>query len=346
MKQCVYMMFGLLVLFFSANISLAQTAEAPPGSGTSGDPYRVSTLEHLYWISYQTNRAITVFYGTSFVQMNNIDASATSGWSGGGFPPINLFEGSYEGNGYTISNLYINMTSNMYVGLFGTVQWGVVKHLGIVNANISGGADVGALAGRFMNSTIRACYSSGSVSGTFELGGLVGKMQDMSGNKSTMDSCSSSCTVTVITSSVSTSYTDIGGLIGLCATSNMTECSASGNVTCSYTGSNLGGLVGRSYQGSIVSCHSTGTVSASTSSSVGGLINPSTVIRYSLPVTGSVSLKVYDVIGREVATLVNKTKEAGNYQAVFNASKLSSGVYFYRMQAGNYSSVKKLILMK
>jgi hypothetical protein len=56
--------------------------------------------------------------------------------------------------------------------------------------------------------------------------------------------------------------------------------------------------------------------------------------------------KVYDVIDREVATLVNETKEAGSYQVTFNASKFASGVYFYRMQIGIYTNVKKLILMK
>jgi hypothetical protein len=74
--------------------------------------------------------------------------------------------------------------------------------------------------------------------------------------------------------------------------------------------------------------------------------NPTTVINYQLPVTGSVSLKVYDVIGREVATLVNEQKDAGNYQVTFNASNLASGMYFYRLQAGSYTSVKKLVLMK
>jgi rhamnogalacturonyl hydrolase YesR len=74
--------------------------------------------------------------------------------------------------------------------------------------------------------------------------------------------------------------------------------------------------------------------------------NPSTVICYQLPVAGPVSLKVYDVIGREVATLVNETKEAGSYDVTFNATKLASGVYFYRMNAGSYTSVKKLLVMK
>jgi hypothetical protein len=76
--------------------------------------------------------------------------------------------------------------------------------------------------------------------------------------------------------------------------------------------------------------------------------NPTTTIKYDIPVGtyGNTSIKVYDVVGREVATLVNETKEAGSYQVTFNASKLASGVYFYKLQAGSYSSVKKLVLMK
>lgn len=74
--------------------------------------------------------------------------------------------------------------------------------------------------------------------------------------------------------------------------------------------------------------------------------NPTTVISYQLPIAGFVSLKVYDVLGREVATLVNKEQNAGNYKVEFNANNLSSGIYFYRMEAGDFVSVQKMILMK
>jgi sugar lactone lactonase YvrE len=74
--------------------------------------------------------------------------------------------------------------------------------------------------------------------------------------------------------------------------------------------------------------------------------NPSTVISYQIASTGKVSLKVYDILGREVATLVNDMKAAGNYTATFNASKLPSGVYFYRLQAGTFTQTKKLVLLK
>jgi hypothetical protein len=79
--------------------------------------------------------------------------------------------------------------------------------------------------------------------------------------------------------------------------------------------------------------------------------NPSTVISYSLPVDSWVTLKVFDVLGREVTTLVNEEKKIGRYEFEFsaiggNASTLSSGVYYYRLTAGQFIETKKLILMK
>jgi len=62
------------------------------------------------------------------------------------------------------------------------------------------------------------------------------------------------------------------------------------------------------------------------------------------PVT--VSLKVFNLLGQEVATLVNEQKPAGNYEVKFDASNLASGIYLYKLQTGEFSSVKKLILMK
>ena len=74
--------------------------------------------------------------------------------------------------------------------------------------------------------------------------------------------------------------------------------------------------------------------------------NPSTVINYEIPKSSLVTLKVYDVLGREVATLVNEEKPAGRYNATFDASKYSSGVYFYRITAGDFSQIKKMVLLK
>jgi len=74
--------------------------------------------------------------------------------------------------------------------------------------------------------------------------------------------------------------------------------------------------------------------------------NPATVIQFDLPKAGLVNLSVFDVLGRELRTLVNEQKQAGSYRVNFSAKGLSSGVYFYRIQSGSYVSVKKMILMK
>jgi hypothetical protein len=74
--------------------------------------------------------------------------------------------------------------------------------------------------------------------------------------------------------------------------------------------------------------------------------NPSTSIEYTVVSSEYVSLKVYDVLGNEVVTLVNEKKEAGKYRVNFNASSLSSGVYFYKIQAGSFNQVRKMMLLR
>ena len=74
--------------------------------------------------------------------------------------------------------------------------------------------------------------------------------------------------------------------------------------------------------------------------------NPTTTISYALPSSGLVTLKVYNLLGEEVAELVNEQKTAGNYEVKFDASKLASGMYMYQLIAGNTSQVRKMILMK
>ncbi len=74
--------------------------------------------------------------------------------------------------------------------------------------------------------------------------------------------------------------------------------------------------------------------------------NPSTTINYTLSERSAITLKVYDVLGNEVASLVNGTQEAGKHDVKFDASKLSSGLYIYTLNAGNFTSSKKMMLLK
>ena len=74
--------------------------------------------------------------------------------------------------------------------------------------------------------------------------------------------------------------------------------------------------------------------------------NPSTTIKFQLPTDGFVTLKVYDILGNEVTTLINEQKPKGRYELNFNASSLASGVYIYKIQTGSFISSKKMMLIK
>ncbi|HEX3074167.1 MAG TPA: T9SS type A sorting domain-containing protein, partial [Ignavibacteriales bacterium] len=74
--------------------------------------------------------------------------------------------------------------------------------------------------------------------------------------------------------------------------------------------------------------------------------NPSTTIKYSIQAPGLVKIKVFNILGAEVATLVNEIQTAGNHQVSFNASRLSSGVYFYSIESGSFRNVKKMVFLK
>jgi hypothetical protein len=74
--------------------------------------------------------------------------------------------------------------------------------------------------------------------------------------------------------------------------------------------------------------------------------NPTTTISFSIPVQEKVSLKVYNILGMEVSTLLNEVQTAGNYSIRFNAKNLSSGIYFYELRTGNFRDVRKMILLK
>jgi hypothetical protein len=76
--------------------------------------------------------------------------------------------------------------------------------------------------------------------------------------------------------------------------------------------------------------------------------NPTTVISYELPVSSMIQLKVYNIVGKEIVTLVNQYQQAARYNVSFDSQKysLSSGMYFYRITAGNYSQLMKMIYLK
>ncbi len=74
--------------------------------------------------------------------------------------------------------------------------------------------------------------------------------------------------------------------------------------------------------------------------------NPATSIQFRIPENSFVSLKIYNVLGKEIATLLNEEKSIGSYEVNFNAINIPSGIYFYRIEAGNFVETKKMILLK
>ncbi|MEX2363721.1 MAG: hypothetical protein WD597_08860, partial [Balneolaceae bacterium] len=248
----------LLATFFiaSSSILMAQTASAPSGSGTSGDPYLISSLNNLYWITQNSSS-----WDKYFNQISNIDASASSGWdSGAGFTPIGnsttKFTGQYDGNNKSISNLFINRSSINYIGLFGYTNDAIIKNLTLNDVNITGSVYVGAFAGELGGgqSELLNCSSSGSVTGSNTTGGLVGV------TNSQITNSTSSATVSGVN-------TDIGGIVGLLYYGTITSTNFSGSVS-GY--SNVGNFAGRNERGTIEKSYAIGTASGNTA--VGGFI--------------------------------------------------------------------------
>ena len=230
----------------------------------------------------------------------NVDASATANssdvWGNAGFVPVGnaatRYTGIFDGLGHTIANIYINLPTTNYVGLFGDAGTGsAIRNVGLVGGSVTGANNVGELAG-WNFGTVSNTYTTGNVTGTNYVGGLVGN-----------DNTGSSISNSYATGSVVGSNW-VGGLVGF----------NNGTVSNSYSISSVsgvgyvGGLVGDNYSGSIFNSYSSGNVSGTgTSVYIGGLvgINVSTVSNsYSV---SSVTGKSYigGLVGDSTGTITN-----------------------------------------
>ncbi|MBA7542343.1 hypothetical protein ES705_34664 [subsurface metagenome] len=259
------------------------------GSGTLLDPYVIWDVNDLQAMEND----LTAYYELA----NDIDASATVGWNGGlGFDPVGnrggsppdplRFSGYFNGKGHIISDLFINRPLERFVGLFGITAYGVtgyIRNVGIVDCNITGQREVGALVGfhEWMiadtDGVISNCYSTGSITGDrWLIGGLLGY------NGALVEDCYSTCDLTI--SSVTSDITQNGGLIGYNDNKVVRRCYATGDIT--VNGANakdismIGGLVGMNGNGHglISQCFATGNliitshVTGDDTQMIGGLI--------------------------------------------------------------------------
>ncbi len=174
MKKTRKILFTTLMMLLAMSSSLmAQNYSG--GAGTSGVPYQIGNLTDLQYLSEHSGE-----WSKHFIQTADIDASGTSSWnSGAGFSPIGnnttKFTGEYDGDGYTIDNLYISRPAIDYIGLFGYTNGATITDLGVTNVDITGDDKVGGLVGYNNASAVSNSYSTGSVTGSLDqVGGLVG----------------------------------------------------------------------------------------------------------------------------------------------------------------------------
>lgn len=188
--------------------------------------------------------------------------------SGKGWEPIGThstnFEGVFDGNGYKITNLYVNNPEQDYIGLFGCTYNAIITKVSLQNVNISGNNYVGGIVGcSTLSTTISYCNVQGEVSGTKNVGGIVGYCVTGSGTN-TVKSCSNSCSVRAIESHV-------GGIAGYIYgynryTAEIINCYNMGSVSGkSYVGGLVGYCINDKYSdlySKVYYCYSTGMVTA------------------------------------------------------------------------------------
>ena len=239
------------------------------GDGTKEHPYEIKTATQLKNFATAVNKGIEKSAHAKL--MNNIDLSSVCSKENGNWTPIgndaHQYIGTFDGNGKTIKNLYINNTSSDtdYQGLFGYVS-GTVKDL-TVSGSVSGDWYVGGVVGYNNGGTVTGCIfsSSGSVSGSDHVGGVVG-----SNNNGTVENCYNTGKVTG-----SSEYSYIGGVVGY-NSGTVKNCYNTGTVTGTGTDDYVGGVVGYNRSGgSVTNSYSTGAVSgldSGTGNNVGGVV--------------------------------------------------------------------------
>ena len=231
------------------------------GKSIKGGTWAISTIKDLENLANITNQTTDNTSGTTFVLANDIDLSSVQNWT-----PIGdydnthnyNFRGNFNGNGHVIRNLKVEKTTGDNTGFFGRTENAKIENLGIENADVKGTNYVGIMVGGVTTSTINNCYTSGSVSGSSDIGGLLGGTYAVT----QITNCYSD-------SKVSGTGNNTGGLVGRIGNNGTVSNSyATGSV--SGTGDYTGGLVGSS-TGTVSNSYATGSVSG-TGNWTGGLV--------------------------------------------------------------------------
>ncbi|MBN2829537.1 MAG: T9SS type A sorting domain-containing protein [Candidatus Cloacimonetes bacterium] len=276
MTKCYLLPLVLLLLSFNIWADGVQ----PMGAGTTADPYQIASLDNLLWMSTTPD-----CWSSHFIQTNDIDASDTINWNnGGGFHPIGNeftylndpmdeidFCGSYNGMNHTISSLNIIQTNTYFqicTGLFSGVNGSTIENLNLYNINITGNRYTGSIAGVCINTTIRNCNISGSISSdpSIASGGLVGRSE-----QSYFHHCNADITI-------NGDYMT-GGIVGSNYHSRIQDCNVTGSVLGDYY---TGGFAGENVFSSVINrCSNSAVVGGN--EFVGGIAgtNSDSMVSYS-----------------------------------------------------------------
>ncbi|MCE9585253.1 hypothetical protein K8Q94_01355 [Candidatus Nomurabacteria bacterium] len=232
------------------NVSGDDIALFDGGSGTVEDPYQISSCIQLQNINQNQS--------ANYILTDNIDCNSDTHEGGPlynigyGFTPIDQFSGIFDGDGYTINDLYINNSSSNNIGLFSYVQQGaIIKNVGLENVDITGADFTGGLAGENYLGKIYNVYVNGNVHGVDVVGGVVGSNNDYS-----------NFIVNSYSGANVTGSSNVGGFVGQNVGQIMNSY-ATGNVS-EIGGDNFtGGFVGyNEYDGVIKNSYATGNVSS------------------------------------------------------------------------------------
>ncbi len=232
----------------------------PAGTGTEEDPFLIYNFETFIWISRHSTQ-----WNAHYKQLVDIDAHLTSSsvYSLNQFLPIGTneyipFTGSYNGQGFTISNLHCSYPNDDYVGLFGYISGAQISNIVLSECDIDGTNYVGGIAGKAVDgSSISECSVEGEINGDTYTGGVVGYLEGMD---------ITDCDVSYLTVRGG-DYS--GGIAGALENGNMHNCHRE---LCNvYGGECVGGLIGKHLNGSITDCTSDGSIAFS-ELYVGGIV--------------------------------------------------------------------------
>lgn len=333
------------------------------GAGTKEDPYKICTDSDMYSLMGAVNTAgrRIPFVGEYFVQEQNIDmdfyseyVNAEYGWLPIGESAATPFAGSYDGNGYEISNLWLSRNLQSGVGLFGVLYNGIVKNVKLVNARIIGDGAVGGVVGSVIGdgevagvSLVQNCTISGcTVSGNVGVGGIVGMVDK--NVRLQIDAC-----ITDSGSMISCNDQAVGGILGGAVTMSSVyfiSCTNNANI---YPKSVVGGgIAGGVDTVTVISCSNFGNVEGSLQNSqsyaIGGILGGSGVANI-VNAQNKGKVQGYKGVGGIVGSSLITVADDGSgavYNNVFIQSSVNHGEIHGNQMVGGLCGEAQIAVFK